>query len=1290
MKKINLLISLLVGFIAFVSAQNINDVETPPTTLFDSDGTPFSSVIVTDKEPADSATLWFIYLSDLGANFEFVDLLSEDSVFIGQTFNHAGGDCNNGNANAEDSIMFRIPVDTLDKWLTDDTIRFIFDPDAEVDLFCADDNFQVRLIYPIVPVPDDATITAIADPELICAGNQDVVVNVANFGSNQIDSVDINWELNGVAQPTFSLIATLDTLGGSGSNDSLLNLGPAAFVAGTNTIKVYTSMPNGANDTINDNDTIEITLNTALPPQNVQRLNITTTSIDFDMDNIFNKVVYEYGLDGFLQGTGTVDSSSTVPFTLSGLTSGTDYDIYFRNECGGGDTSTFIGPIKFTTSFSTPYFQDFEAFAPGTNSNPWPEGWKSNGNDINNIRWEAERATGFDQNAQFSGPLWDHTFFGTGGGDFLLFANTWFQQGDSATMISPPVEIPDTATALELSFWYFNFGAGINRLEVYVDTNGVENQVSSLVGQQQSSQQDDWFQEKIFLKGYEGTSVVVKFRGFSSAVNICCDGQGDMAVDDVEIKEIPKDNAAVTELIDPSGALCPGPIDPVVQITNTGVNDLTSVDVVTNVNDTLDTLSFTFPAIATGETVDLTQSTITFATGVNYDIAFYPLNPNGNIDGDSLDDTLRLVGLTTGLSGNLTLDPGLPASATNFTSFDALSNTVSTVGVCGLATVTVATGTYTDNLQLFDVPGTSPTDRLIIDGVSPDSVRLRKGLNNVDAVVAFRATSYITIKNMTIENNNTGGEEWGVHFTDNSTHDSIINVVFDMGNPGSFDVIAVGASADITNDFAEGNNASWITVMNCSVDGGDWAFRFEGPAGGDGYDVGNKFIGNTVINADGLAFLDQQDSLEILRNDYRDPATAFSDGLLLQDPMNFRINQNYIFSHDLSVNITNANSSKLADRDAEFINNMVMSTISPLSTFSGDDAVIMTNPTRIRILHNSVYNESNNGPAFALSGFALIDSLDIRNNSFSSLDAVPFDMVGDEDINVFLKMDNNHYHAFNNSTLLEIDDTTYSNLLDYQTVQPLFNIASVEGNPLWAATDSLESIGVLLNDAGDNTANILVDINGDPRPIAGALFVDIGAVEYDPPPCSAPGGITVQVIDYDTINASWISTVPGSTVEFEYVLRGNAQGTGTLDTTSADTAFIGGLTENTEYDFYLREICRRGDTSAWVGPLAFETPCMPFTISYFEDFDAMTVGQTPDCWLGYETYSPNATVEIQGFNSFSPNNSLELDSWFQFTQATDSLLAVSPKFPAMTGANLELKFWVRGESAATQLIVCDS
>jgi gliding motility-associated-like protein len=58
----------------------------------------------------------------------------------------------------------------------------------------------------------------------------------------------------------------------------------------------------------------------------------------------------EYGPVGFTQGSGTVITGVTNPYTLTGLNSSTQYSYYVQNNCGPvNGLSSWAGPINFTT-----------------------------------------------------------------------------------------------------------------------------------------------------------------------------------------------------------------------------------------------------------------------------------------------------------------------------------------------------------------------------------------------------------------------------------------------------------------------------------------------------------------------------------------------------------------------------------------------------------------------------------------------------------------------------------------------------------------------------------------------------------------------------------------------------------------------------------------------------------------------------------------------------------------------------------------------------------------------------
>ncbi|MDT8346823.1 MAG: hypothetical protein RQ756_03395, partial [Flavobacteriaceae bacterium] len=91
---------------------------------------------------------------------------------------------------------------------------------------------------------------------------------------------------------------------------------------------------------------------------NVVITNVTSDGADVDWVTSPSHLswVIEYGPPGFAPGSGagTFNVTNPPPFTMSGLNSATDYDIYVQADCGGGDLSTPRGPESFQTLESCP------------------------------------------------------------------------------------------------------------------------------------------------------------------------------------------------------------------------------------------------------------------------------------------------------------------------------------------------------------------------------------------------------------------------------------------------------------------------------------------------------------------------------------------------------------------------------------------------------------------------------------------------------------------------------------------------------------------------------------------------------------------------------------------------------------------------------------------------------------------------------------------------------------------------------------------------------------------------
>ena len=90
---------------------------------------------------------------------------------------------------------------------------------------------------------------------------------------------------------------------------------------------------------------------------------------------------------------------------------------------------------------------------------------------------------------------------------------------------------------------------------------------------------------------------------------------------------------------------------------------------------------------------------------------------------------------------------------------------------------------------------------------------------------------------------------------------------------------------------------------------------------------------------------------------------------------------------------------------------------------------------------------------------------------------------------------------------------------------------------------------------------------------------------YGPPAsCPVPTSFINSAVTANSASFTWGGS---GNFEIEYGLSGFAHGTGTVETTSANSITLNGLTTSQPYQAYIRKNCGSGDYSTWVGPVSF-------------------------------------------------------------------------------------------------------
>src|SRR5690606_21013105 len=225
------------------------------------------------------------------------------------------------------------------------------------------------------------------------------------------------------------------------------------------------------------------------------------------------------------------------------------------------------------------------------------------------------------------------------------------------------------------------------------------------------------------------------------------------AFDNIIIADKVDLDAAVASIVSPAGVFCTGTYAPLVELRNEGKDTITSVKVLYSVNGALDSVIYN-GTILPFSSQNVSLNAMTFNSGVTYDIHIYTKDPNGGIDGLTTNDSLSFANLETGLSGAYSIDANLPASSTNFTSFNAAVDALNNYGVCGPVVITVAAGTYNESVTISEISGGSSVNTVTFDGVDSSTTLVTHNGSTTLATLTLDGAAHLIVKKLGIETTN--------------------------------------------------------------------------------------------------------------------------------------------------------------------------------------------------------------------------------------------------------------------------------------------------------------------------------------------------------------------------------------------------------------------------------------------------------------------------------------------------------------------------------------------------------
>ena len=288
-------------------------------------------------------------------------------------------------------------------------------------------------------------------------------------------------------------------------------------------------------------DNINIREQTCPPPYALVATDVTGTDATIGWSELSTATNWEieYGLSGFVLGTGTTNSASGTPSRIiTGLASNSLYDVYVRSVCSIDDISAWSSKITIRTScvsgiVQLPYFENFDMY---DNGSPIT----TDKRDVIPPCWISRKSGGADANPYIAN-------WGAGYKHSEPYALDFgYTPTGFSIAIMPEIDAAISMTDLQLSFWG-RTGHGTNGTFYVVILEDPNDDATATVIASYV-QPDVYYQQRIVsFKNYTGTGRYIAFKwengndnsfslddvGITSTVTIVCEPPTSFAVSNI-------------------------------------------------------------------------------------------------------------------------------------------------------------------------------------------------------------------------------------------------------------------------------------------------------------------------------------------------------------------------------------------------------------------------------------------------------------------------------------------------------------------------------------------------------------------------------------------------------------------------------------------------------------------------------------------------------------------------------------------------------------------------------------
>ncbi len=543
------------------------------------------------------------------------------------------------------------------------------------------------------------------------------------------------------------------------------------------------------------------------------------------------------------------------------------------------------------------------------------------------------------------------------------------------------------------------------------------------------------------------------------------------------------DDAALISFTSPTKPFATGSQSVKVTLFNNGVNTISSASIVWSVNGVAQTNASWNGSLASGASITATLGNYSFSIGTSYTIVATVSSPNGHTDAKGSNNQITSSPLYAAYSGTYTIGP----SGANFTSLSSANTALQNGGMVGAVTLNINSGSYTDQVSVSQISGSSSANTLTIQSTSGNNTDVTisaSGSSTNNYIIQLNGADYVSIKNVKLQNSSTSYSRV-LEFTNNADNNSIDNCVIYGGSSSSTstNLALVYCGSGILNQ----NNS----ITNNTIQTGSYGIYYFGKGTSSSDLAPNITVtGNTISSVKSRAiYMGYLSSATISQNNITGYAYTSFYGIYVPNSTcsgsnSIRIEKNKITGgYGYGIYLSNIAGSSTAN--ALIANNFIQ---VGGSTSRG---IYLSSNSYLKIYHNSVNitgtATTSNSAALYFSGS--LNNLQIKNNIFANTGG-GYVIYASSTSNTSSSCNYNDLYK-TGTNLAYWSSTNRTDLAAWQSASSL-DANSLSTNPNFVSTTNLKISASALNNVGTPLSDVTTDIDGESRSIT---TPDIGADE---------------------------------------------------------------------------------------------------------------------------------------------------------------------------------------------------